>query len=500
MKKLTKADLKAFRDRLYLPISDEALDADLPPYYHPGEKSDEIQYMKERRSALGGASPKRVIRSKPLTLPGDDVYSELRAGSGKQQVATTMAIVRLFKDLMKDKEIGKRFVPIIPDEARTFGLDAIFPTAKIYAPHGQEYEAVDRELLLSYKESSTGQILHEGISEAGSMASLIAAGSAYATHATPMIPFYIFYSMFGFQRTGDQFWQLADQLGRGFVLGATAGRTTLTGEGLQHADGHSPLLASTNPACVAYDPAFSFEVAHIVRAGLERMYGIGSLGQPLSDHDVFYYLTVYNEPIFQPAEPAGLDVQGLLKGMYRYSPALGVEGRPRAQVLASGVAMPWALEAQRLLGEDWGVDADVWSVTSWNELRRDAIAYEEESLLADEPADGAPRREPYVTTALAGTSGPVVAVSDYMRAVPDQISRWVPNDYTSLGTDGFGFADTRGAARRFFHIDAQSIVVAVLQSLARRGEVKGKVPREALQRYQLDDVNAAGHGTIGGDS
>ena len=276
MKKLTKADLKAFRDRLYLPITDEALDADLPPYYHPGEKSDEIQYMKERRAALGGALPKRVVRAKPLTLPGDDAYAELRAGSGKQQVATTMAIVRLFKDLMKDKEIGKRFVPIIPDEARTFGLDAIFPTAKIYSPHGQEYEAVDRDLLLSYKESTTGQILHEGISEAGSMASLIAAGTSYATHGEPMIPFYIFYSMFGFQRTGDQFWQLADQLGRGFVLGATAGRTTLTGEGLQHADGHSLLLASTNPACVAYDPAFAFEIAHIVQAGLARMYGVGA--------------------------------------------------------------------------------------------------------------------------------------------------------------------------------------------------------------------------------
>jgi pyruvate dehydrogenase E1 component len=500
MKKLTKADLKAFRDRLYLPISDEALDADLPPYYHPGEKSDEIQYMRERRAALGGASPKRVVRAKPLALPGDEAYAELRGGSGKQQVATTMAVVRLFKDLIKDKEIGKRFVPIIPDEARTFGLDAIFPTAKIYSPHGQEYEAVDRDLLLSYKESSTGQILHEGISEAGSTASLIAAGTAYATHATPMIPFYIFYSMFGFQRTGDQFWQLADQLGRGFVLGATAGRTTLTGEGLQHADGHSPLLASTNPACVAYDPAFSFEVAHIVRAGLERMYGIGAFGLPMSNHDVFYYLTVYNEPIVQPAEPANLDVQGLLRGMYRYSPALGVDGRARAQILASGVAMPWALEAQEILGAEWGVDADVWSVTSWNELRRDAIEYEQDLLLADEPADAEPQRLPFVTTALADARGPVVAVSDYMRAVPDQISRWVPNDYSSLGTDGFGFADTRGAARRFFHIDAQSIVVAVLQALARRGEVKSKLARDALQRYRLDDVNAAGHGTIGGDS
>jgi pyruvate dehydrogenase E1 component len=497
MKKLSVADLKAFRDRLYLPISDADLEADLPPYYHPGEKSDEIQYLRERRAALGGYSPKRVVRSKPLPQPADDVYAELRAGSGKQQVATTMATVRLFKDLIKDKEIGKRFVPIIPDEARTFGLDAIFPTAKIYSPHGQEYEAVDRELLLSYKESTTGQILHEGISEAGSTASLIAAATSYATHASPMIPFYIFYSMFGFQRTGDQFWQLADQLGRGFVLGATAGRTTLTGEGLQHADGHSLLLASANPACVAYDPAYAFEIAHIVRDGLQRMYGVGAYNTPtVSEHDVFYYLTIYNEPILQPAEPENLDVEGLLKGMYLYSPALDGQERPRAQILASGVAMPWALRAQELLGAEWGVDADVWSVTSWNELRRDAVESEHEALLNP----GEERRTPYVTSRLEGTRGPVVAVSDYMRAVPDQIARWVPNDYTSLGADGFGFADTRGAARRFFLIDAESIVVSVLEQLARRGEIKAELPRAAFDKYQLNDVNAAGVGTIGGDS
>ncbi len=496
MKKLTTADLKAFRDRLYLPISDKELEADLPPYYHPGEKSDEIQYMKERRSALGGFLPKRVVRSKPLPLPGEKPYAELRAGSGKQQVATTMAVVRLFKDLMRDPEIGKRFVPIIPDEARTFGLDAIFPSAKIYSPQGQEYDAVDRDMLLSYKESTTGQILHEGISEAGSTASLIAAGTSYATHAQPMIPFYIFYSMFGFQRTGDQFWQLGDQLGRGFVLGATAGRTTLTGEGLQHADGQSLLLASANPACVAYDPAFAFEIAHIVRDGLRRMYGQPQDGSAVSASDVFYYLTVYNEPIVQPAEPADLDVAGLLKGLYRYSPALGVEGRPRAQVLASGVALPWALRAQQLLGEEWNVDVDVWSATSWNELRREAVECERANLLnpADEP------RVPYITSTLADAAGPVVAVSDFMRAVPDQISRWVPRDYMSLGTDGFGFADTRGAARRYFHVDAESIVVAVLEQLARAGEVKREAPREALERYRLLDVAAAGVGTVGGDA
>ncbi len=494
MKKLSKADLKAFRDRLYLDIPDSALEADLPPYYHPGEKSDEIQYMKERRAALGGALPKRVVRSKPLPLPAASVYDELKAGSGKQQIATTQAIVRLFKDLIKDKEIGHRFVPIIPDEARTFGLDSIFPTAKIYSPHGQLYDAVDRELLLSYKESTQGQILHEGISEAGSVASLIAAGTSYATHSEPMIPFYIFYSMFGFQRTGDQFWQMADQLGRGFVLGATAGRTTLTGEGLQHADGHSHLIASTNPAVRAYDPAFAFEIAYIVQEGLRTMYGDpNGTGH---GEDVFYYLTVYNEPIVQPAEPADVDIEGILRGIHLYSPSLAIEGRPRAQLLASGVGVPWALEAQRMLGEDWGVDADVWSVTSWNELRRDAVECEEHNLLhPDEPG-----RIPYVTRKLEGATGPAIAVSDFMRAVQDQISRWVPMPYTSLGTDGFGFADTRGAARRYFHVDAPSIVVATLAELAKRGEVKPEAPREALERYQLLDIAAAGAGNTGGEN
>jgi pyruvate dehydrogenase E1 component len=497
MKKLTKADLKAFRDRLYLPITDEALDADLPPYYHPGDKSDEIQYMKERRAALGGALPKRVNRSKPLPIPPPDAFGELKKGSGKQQVATTMAIVRLFKDLMRDKGIGNRFVPIIPDEARTFGLDAIFPTAKIYSPHGQEYDAVDRELLLSYKESTTGQILHEGISEAGSTASLIAAGTAYATHAQPMIPFYIFYSMFGFQRTGDQFWAFADQLGRGFVLGATAGRTTLTGEGLQHADGHSQLLAATNPAAVAYDPAYAYEIAHIVESGLHRMYG-GTSEHPHGE-DVFFYLTIYNEPIHQPAEPAEVDAEGILRGMHLISPALAEHGRPRAQILASGVAVPWALRAQELLGQDWGVDADVWSVTSWNELRRDALRADEHNLLnpEDEP------RTPYVVSKLAEASGPVIGVSDYMRQVPDQISQWVATpqrEWSSLGADGFGFADTRGAARRFFHIDAESIVVGVLTQLARRGEVKPDAARQALDKYDVLNVAAAEAGSAAGDS
>jgi pyruvate dehydrogenase E1 component len=482
MKKLTKAELKAFRDRLYLEIPDSALEADLPPYYHPGEDSDEIQYMRERRMALGGYLPKRHNRSKALKLPGDPVYAELKKGSGKQNVATTMAFVRLLKDLIKNEDIGARFVPIAPDEYRTFGMDSLFPSAKIYSPHGQTYEAVDRKLLLSYKESEQGQMLHEGISEAGAVGSAVAAGTSYATHGEHMIPVYIFYSMFGFQRTGDSIWALGDQMSRGFLLGATAGRTTLTGEGLQHNDGHSPLLASTNPACVYYDPAWAFELTYIIQDAMRRMYG--SSEEHPQGEDVFYYLTLYNEPYQQPAEPANLDVDGLLKGLYRYAEAPEVQGEaPGAQILASGVGIRWALEAQRMLAEEWGVAADVWSATSWNELRREAVNCDEWNLLHPE----ADQRVPYVATALDGQPGPVVAVSDFMRAVPDQIARWVPGDYSSLGTDGFGFSDTRAAARRFFHVDAASITLAVLTRLARNGEIKPETLQQAIERYQLGE-------------
>jgi pyruvate dehydrogenase E1 component len=480
MKKLTKTDLKEFRDRLHLPITDAALEADLPPYYHPGMESEEIQYMLERRRALGGSLPSRVNRAKPLTLPGDKVYAELQQGSGKQKVATTMGFVRLLKDLMKEDGLGERIVPIIPDEARTFGMDSLFPTAKIYSPHGQQYDAVDRDLVLSYKESTTGQLLHEGITEAGAMGSFIAAGSAYATHGQYMVPVYIFYSMFGFQRTGDQIWAAADQMCRGFLLGATAGRTTLTGEGLQHNDGHSPLLASTNPAVVYYDPAFAYEIGHIVRSGLQRMFGTDE--EHPAGEDIFYYITIYNEPILQPAQPENLDLEGLLAGLYHIaSPPASVLEAPRAQLLASGVAVPWALEAQRLLAEDWNVGADVWSATSWTELRREALACDTFNLLHPD----ADQLVPYVTRKLAGRAGPVVAVTDYMRAVPDQIARWVPTDYASLGTDGFGFSDTRAATRRFFHVDAPSMVLQTLHELARRGEIATDTPGKAAAQYGL---------------
>ncbi|WP_053706903.1 pyruvate dehydrogenase (acetyl-transferring), homodimeric type [Streptomyces sp. WM6373] len=487
MKKLTVDDLKRFRDRLHIPITDAQLESGAPPYYHPGRNSPEIQYMHDQRSAHGGYVPTRVVRAKPLQLPDEKTYAAAKKGSGHQSIATTMAFVRILKDLMRDKEIGKRFVLIAPDEYRTFGMDAFFPSAKIYNPLGQQYEAVDRDLLLAYKESPTGQMLHDGISEAGCTASLIAAGSAYATHGEPLIPVYVFYSMFGFQRTGDQFWQMADQLARGFVLGATAGRTTLTGEGLQHADGHSQLLASTNPGCVAYDPAYGYEIAHIVQDGLRRMYG------PEAE-DVFYYLTVYNEPIQHPAEPADVDVDGILKGIHRVSQ--GTSGTVPAQLMASGVAVPWALEAQRILAEEWNVRADVWSATSWNELRREAVEVEEHNLLHPEEE----QQVPYMTRKLSGAEGPFVAVSDWMRSVPDQISRWVPGAYTSLGADGFGFADTRGAARRFFHIDAQSVVLATLTELAKAGKVDRSALKQAVDKYRLLDVSAADPGAAGGDA
>ncbi len=489
MKKLNTKDLKAFRDRLYLPIADDQLeDPYNPPYFHPGDDSDEVKYLQERRRELGGYLPERRVKPRIVKLPGDEVYAPLMQSAGeKTKVATTQAFVRLLRDLMRDKEFGPRVVPIAPDEFRTFGMDSMFPTAKIYNPHGQTYEAVDRKQLLSYKESEQGQLLHEGISEAGAMGSTIAAGASYSMHGEPMIPFYIFYSMFGFQRTGDSIWAMADQLARGFLLGATAGRTTLTGEGLQHADGHSPLLASTNPAVVHYDPAFGYEVAHIVKDGLRRMYGFGSDEAHPQGENVIYYITLYNEPVHQPGAPADLDLDGLLKGIYHVKAAPEVEGdAPQAQILASGVAMPNAFLAQQILADDWGVAADVWSVTSWNELRREAVDTEKWNLANP----GGERRWPFITQVLHEKQGPVIAVSDYMRAVQDQIRPWVHNTWYSLGTDGFGFADTRAAARRFFMVDAQSIVVATLEMLARDGKIDPSAASKAFDRYELGDPTA----------
>ncbi|MET9509112.1 pyruvate dehydrogenase (acetyl-transferring), homodimeric type [Streptomyces flavidovirens] len=471
MKKLSGKEFRAMRDLLDLPIPDAKLDEELVPYGHPGADSPEVRYLQERRAALGGPAPARRVHAVALPEPSERAFSALLKGSGKQEMATTMAFVRLAKELMRDKETGKRWVPIVPDEARTFGMESLFPSAGIYSPLGQTYEPVDRDQLMYYKEAKNGQILNEGITEAGAMADFIAASTSYATHGEPMIPFYIFYSMFGWQRTADQMWQLGDQLGRGFIVGATAGRTTLTGEGLQHADGHSHLIASTNPASLNYDPAFAYEIAVIVKDGLRRMYG------PEAEN-VFYYLTVYNEPKPQPAMPEGVE-EGIVKGLYRFKEAANAtDESPRIQLLGSGTAIHWALEAQELLAADWDVAADVWSATSWGELRREALECDE-ALLRGET------RTPYVTRALEGAPGPVLAVSDWMRQVPDQISQWVEQDYSSLGTDGFGLSDTREAARRHFGVDAQSIVVAALAQLARRGEVPASAVKEARERYGL---------------
>jgi pyruvate dehydrogenase E1 component len=485
MKKMSLEDIMQFRDTLHLDIPDEKLDKYLPPYFKPAPDSPEAQYVTERRAALGGSIPRRRAISRPLTQPDDSVYESAKRGSGHQEIATTMAFVRMLKDIVKDPGLGARIVPIIPDEARTFGMDSLFPTLKIYSPNGQQYAAVDRELMLSYKESTTGVILHEGINEAGSVASFTAVGSSYSTHDEPMIPIYIFYSMFGFQRTGDAFWAAADQLVRGFVVGATAGRTTLNGEGLQHEDGHSPLLASTNPAVVAYDPAFAFELGHIVKDGLRRMYGENS-------ENIYYYVTVYNEPYVHPAEPENLDVDGLLKGIYLYSPA-AKSRKKSAQILSSGVGVNWALKAQQLLADDWGVKASVWSVTSWNELRRDGLETDRHNLL--NPKD---MRRAYISKKLDGHKGPVIAVSDYMRSVQDQVAPWVEAPFYSLGTDGFGLSDTRGALRRHFKVDAESIAVAVLQQLSNQGDIKASVVIRAMEKYRIDDVLAADAGNTEG--
>lgn len=494
MKELTIEDIKVFRDRHRIPVSDEEIekDAHAMPYYHPGPDAPEIKYMQERRKKLGGYVPERRKKYHALPLPPESTYKHARKGSGKQQIATTMAFVRLLRDLMRDKNIGKRIVPIIPDEARTFGMDAFFPTAKIYNPRGQNYMSVDRELFLSYKESTEGQLWHVGINEGGATSAMIAAGTSYSTHGEIMIPIYIFYSMFGFQRTGDAFWAAADQLTRGFVIGATAGRTTLAGEGTQHMDGHSPILASTNPGVKHYDPAFSYEIAHIMRNGLYEMYGDHDMGDDV--RNVMYYLTVYNEPITHQDEPEDLNVDGLLRGIYRYSKS--DIGGPKVNLFGSGVSLPWVIEAAEVLANDWGVSADVWSVTSWNELRRDAVAAERERLTNPD----AEPRIPYITKVMADTEGPIVATTDFTSMLPDQIRQYVPNEFATLGADDFGFSDTRAAARRFFKIDIHSVVVRALQMLEKSGKVSEGTASTAFAQYGLDDVNRGTTGIAGGDS
>jgi pyruvate dehydrogenase E1 component len=475
IKKMTEEELKTFRDRLYLDIPDEQLEGDaLPPYFHPGIGSPEHEYLMARRRALDGFLPLRVVRPHVLSPPTDRAFADLLTGTGdKVQASTTTAFARLIRKLLAEPEWGKRIVPIIPDEARTFGLDALFRDIKIYSPLGQQYEPVDAGLLLSYREAKEGRILEEGINEAGSMASATAVGTSYATWGEPMIPFYIFYSMFGFQRVGDLIWSFGDQRGRGFLLGATAGRTTLTGEGLQHCDGQSQVLASTVPNCRAYDPAFAYEMAVIIRDGITRMYG----DEP---EDCFYYLTLYNENYTMPLMPEGVE-DGILRGLYRYR-AAPQERAHRAQILASGTAVRNAVIAQQFLCDEHDVAADVWSAPSYKLLREDALSVERWNRL--HPTE--PARTPYVSEQLGPTEGPIVAVTDFMKSVPDQISRFAPQPFVALGTDGYGFSDTREALRRHFEVDAAHIVVATLSSLARQGDVKDEAVAEAIQRYGID--------------
>ncbi|HXU32607.1 MAG TPA: pyruvate dehydrogenase (acetyl-transferring), homodimeric type, partial [Thermoanaerobaculia bacterium] len=453
-KKLNEDELRHFRDRFSIPIPDDRLAE--APFYRPAHNSPEMEYLRERRRALGGPLPSRKTRSEPIESLGESFWQEFSDGVDRD-VSTTMAFVRMLTQLMKHPEFGRRIVPIVPDEARTFGMESMFRQFGIYSHVGQLYEPVDKSMLLYYREATDGQILEEGITEAGSMASFTAAGTSYATHGVDMIPFFIFYSMFGFQRIGDQIWAAGDQRTRGFLLGATAGRTTLNGEGLQHEDGHSHVHASTVPNLLAYDPAYAYEIAVIVREGLHRMYR--------NREDVFYYITLCNENYPMPKKPEGSDA-GILKGLYKVSSA-PADGRPRVQLFGSGPILREALRARDLLAERFGVAADVWSATSYKELRREALEAERWSMLhPDQPA-----RKPYVVSLLENEPGPIVAVSDYMRIVPDQIARWLPGRFFALGTDGFGRSDTREALRRFFEVDAESVAVAALAQLALRGEV-----------------------------
>jgi pyruvate dehydrogenase E1 component len=475
IKKMNKTQLLLLRDRLYLhdEIPEGALDEDEPPYYRPAPGSPEHEYLMTRRRALGGSVPRRVVRSAPLPQPAPAVFTEFAQGSAGRPVSTTMAFAVLLRNLLRDKGMGSRVVPIIPDEARTFGMDGLFSEVRIYASTGQLYEPVDAGMQLSYRESSDGQILEEGITEAGSMASLCAAGTSYATWATPMVPFYIFYSMFGFQRTGDLAWAFGDLRGRGFMLGGTAGRTTLNGEGLQHEDGHSLVLASTIPNIRAYDPAFAYETAEIVRDGIERMYGTAA-------EDCYYYITLYNENYVMPALPESVEPGDIVRGLYRFSVASEL-GRS-ATILFSGSASQAAFEAQGLLASDWDCSAELWSATSYKALREEALEVERANRLHPSTPDAVP----YVTAALATSAGPIVAVTDFMKAVPDMIARWAPRSFTVLGTDGYGRSDTRAALRRHFEVDAAHIVVAVLSALVEQGDAKVEEVVDAIGRYGID--------------
>ncbi|RMF62181.1 MAG: pyruvate dehydrogenase (acetyl-transferring), homodimeric type [Calditrichaeota bacterium] len=473
-KKLNEEEMKQFRDRFEIPIPDSKIQS--APFYRPPEDSEEIQYLLERRRALGGFVPARKVYSVPMEVPDRELFQEFFAGSDRA-VSTTMAFVRMLTQLLKHPTLGKRIVPIVPDEARTFGMEALFRQFGIYSHVGQVYEPVDANTFLYYREAKDGQILEEGITEAGSMASFTAAGTAYASHGVDMIPFFIFYSMFGFQRIGDLIWAFGDLRGRGFLLGATSGRTTLNGEGLQHEDGHSHVLASTVPNLLTYDPTFAYEIAVIVQDGLRRMYQ--------NREDIFYYITLGNENYPMAPMPKGVE-EGILKGLYKFSRGPGKtkngKAMPRAHIFGSGSILREALRAQTILAEKFGVSADVWSATSYKQLRQDALATERWNLL--HPAERP--RKAYIQRLLEKETGPFVAASDYLKLVPDQVSRWVPGGLYSLGTDGYGRSDSREALRRFFEVDAECIALAVLYRLAQRGEIKAQEVARAIDVLGID--------------
>jgi len=473
-KKLNEKELREFRARFGIPISDE--DVVETPFYRPSPGSVEMAYLLERRKTLNGFVPARTAKAERLTIPPLTQFAEFLKGSERFEVSTTMAFVRLLSSLLRNKTIGRRIVPIIPDEARTFGMDPLFREVGIYAPKGQLYEPVDRESLLYYHETKDGQILEEGITEAGAMSSFIAAATSYATHGHAMVPFYIYYSMFGFQRIGDLMWAAGDIKAKGFLLGATAGRTTLNGEGLQHEDGHSHLLASTIPSLLAYDPAFAYEVAVIIRDGLRRMYQEGD--------EIFYYITLYNENYPMPPMPEGTE-EGILRGLYRFKEG-SQKKNLKAHILGSGPILRQALSAAEILEERYGVSADVWSATSYKRLRNEALNTRRRNMLH-------PTEKPeksYVERTLEREKGVFVAVSDYMKIVPDQIAPWVPGGLMTLGTDGFGRSDTRQRLRRFFEVDAESTAIATLYALAGKGQIKKQVVESAIKDLKVDPEKA----------
>ncbi len=476
-KKLNEDELRIFRSRFGIPIPDEELhDA---PFYRPADDSPELLYMQERRKQLGGYLPERKVRSKPIAPVAEAHFQEFFKGTDGREVSTTMVFVRLLSKLLRDPEIGKLIVPIIPDEARTFGMEALFRQVGIYSSVGQLYEPVDMDTLLYYKEAKDGQILEEGITEAGSICSFIAAGTAYANHGINTIPFFIYYSMFGFQRIGDFIWAAADLRTRGFLVGGTAGRTTLAGEGLQHQDGHSHVLALSVPNLLAYDPAFAYEIAVIIQDGIKRMY--------VDQESIFYYLTVTNEPLAMPGMPEGKDVkEGILKGLYRFRTSTKKDSKLRAQLFGSGTIMYEVLKAQQILEEKYGVAADVWSVTSYKQLYRDGNDCDRWNMLHP----GATPRVPFVTQSLKDAPGVLVAASDYMKVLPESIAQWLPRPLVALGTDGFGRSESRVSLRDFFEVDAKHIVLATLTALAREKQIKLDVLQKAVKELGINPEKA----------